>query len=372
MPVQRKGSQPNNRRSSAALLALLLVPCLAFAEPGVQFYTDQSDWYAGARIGWSNYADACAPDALACDREDTGFGLFAGWQPLSWFGAELSYNDLGEATASYAFPPGLELTGRIKTFDISARLRWRFGERWTIYGKAGAAYADFTTDAVVNELSEDDWKGLVAGGLGYDFNRNWQARLEYQYMNKVGDSQQGFTDTHFLTANFAYYFGGGKAKTTATEPVSQTVEDSTPMIVAPPPLPQPEEIPELKLNVLFAFDSAELQNPEIIDTMIMRLRDFPQANVEIRGYADNTGSPAYNIKLSFRRAKTVVLYLIDNGIERDRISFEGRGIDPTGEGEEPTPNNLARHRRVSLTSPAFTVMPEATRNTASAQRNNAT
>jgi outer membrane protein OmpA-like peptidoglycan-associated protein len=47
--------------------------------------------------------------------------------------------------------------------------------------------------------------------------------------------------------------------------------------------------------------------------------------IEISGHTDNTGSLALNSKLSEDRAKAVVEYLIQKGIDRTRLEFKGYG-----------------------------------------------
>jgi len=60
-----------------------------------------------------------------------------------------------------------------------------------------------------------------------------------------------------------------------------------------------------------------------------KLVDFLNLNnslrVEIRSHTDERGRDAYNLKLSQSRAQSVVDYLVDNGISRDRLEAEGLG-----------------------------------------------
>ena len=42
-------------------------------------------------------------------------------------------------------------------------------------------------------------------------------------------------------------------------------------------------------------------------------------------HTDERGTDAYNINLSDRRAKSVVDYLIKNGVDKDRLSSKGYG-----------------------------------------------
>ncbi|NWF50601.1 MAG: OmpA family protein [Ignavibacteriaceae bacterium] len=51
----------------------------------------------------------------------------------------------------------------------------------------------------------------------------------------------------------------------------------------------------------------------------------PDVNVEIQGHTDNTGSEAYNKKLSLLRAETVKNFLVAKGVDASRLSVVGFG-----------------------------------------------
>lgn len=53
----------------------------------------------------------------------------------------------------------------------------------------------------------------------------------------------------------------------------------------------------------------------------------PTMPIEITGWADKSGSEAFNRKLSLRRARTISNYLVRNGIAKERITFNGQGVD---------------------------------------------
>jgi outer membrane protein OmpA-like peptidoglycan-associated protein len=55
------------------------------------------------------------------------------------------------------------------------------------------------------------------------------------------------------------------------------------------------------------------------------LRDNPDRTVLIEGFTDSTGSDAYNLQLSQRRAEAVRQALAAMGIDRSRIETRGYG-----------------------------------------------
>lgn len=69
-----------------------------------------------------------------------------------------------------------------------------------------------------------------------------------------------------------------------------------------------------------------------------RILRWAQANtgvpIIITGWADESGTAAFNEQLSLRRARTVRNYLVKKGIAPERITFEGCGIDTAAESPE--------------------------------------
>ncbi|MDI3479647.1 MAG: hypothetical protein PWQ14_793, partial [Rikenellaceae bacterium] len=82
-------------------------------------------------------------------------------------------------------------------------------------------------------------------------------------------------------------------------------------------------------NIFFDFDKATIR-PESkteLENLIKLMNDNPNIKIEISGHTDNVGSASYNQKLSESRAKAVVDYLIEHGIERSRLSYMGYGFE---------------------------------------------
>ena len=80
-------------------------------------------------------------------------------------------------------------------------------------------------------------------------------------------------------------------------------------------------------NIFFDFDKTTLRPTSTaeLDRLTKMLNDIPTLKIEISGHTDNIGSDEYNENLSEGRAKTVVDYLIDKGIDSERLTFAGYG-----------------------------------------------
>jgi OOP family OmpA-OmpF porin len=84
----------------------------------------------------------------------------------------------------------------------------------------------------------------------------------------------------------------------------------------------------IPLMIDFDTDSAEIK-PKY-EAQIVRvaefMRKYPETSALVEGHTDDVGSPEYNMKLSRKRAESVMNHLVNNyGIDRSRLSFEGYG-----------------------------------------------
>ena len=80
-------------------------------------------------------------------------------------------------------------------------------------------------------------------------------------------------------------------------------------------------------NVFYEIDSWELKKESIteLNNLTSVLSDNKDLIVEIGGYTDSTGTDEHNLRLSEKRALSVVNYLISKGISSDRLKYKGYG-----------------------------------------------
>jgi len=80
-------------------------------------------------------------------------------------------------------------------------------------------------------------------------------------------------------------------------------------------------------NVFFDLGKAELRPESSIELLKLAdlLKKNPTLKIEISGHTDNVGDPVLNQKLSEARAKTVMNFLVQNGIAASRLVPKGYG-----------------------------------------------
>lgn len=85
--------------------------------------------------------------------------------------------------------------------------------------------------------------------------------------------------------------------------------------------------PSVVENIFYDYDKADLrpESKTALNELIAVLHDNPNVTIEMASHTDRWGSDVYNINLSERRAKSVVDYLVENGISRDRLQPHGYG-----------------------------------------------
>ena len=81
-------------------------------------------------------------------------------------------------------------------------------------------------------------------------------------------------------------------------------------------------------QVLFYYDKTRIKEESfpLLDEVVTVLKEHPELRkLRVEGHTDERGNPAYNLKLSGGRAKAVVDYLIEHGVEGKRLISKGYG-----------------------------------------------
>lgn len=102
-------------------------------------------------------------------------------------------------------------------------------------------------------------------------------------------------------------------------------------------------------DVLFAFNKSDLtpaaQNQ--LNALMPKLQSADVVSIKVVGHTDSVGSDAYNQMLSERRATSVAAYLMNQGLDPNKLTSEGKGeSEPIA--DNATDEGRAKNRRVEL------------------------
>lgn len=80
-------------------------------------------------------------------------------------------------------------------------------------------------------------------------------------------------------------------------------------------------------NIYYDYDDDQilLEAEEDLDYLYNLLTEYPNMVIELSSHTDSRGSDSYNLDLSQRRANSAKNYLVDRGIDPDRIEAVGYG-----------------------------------------------
>lgn len=86
---------------------------------------------------------------------------------------------------------------------------------------------------------------------------------------------------------------------------------------------KPIELP----NIFYDFGKWDLRPESMVslDKLVETLNDNPKVTIELMSHTDSRDTEEYNYDLSQKRAQSVVQYLIEKGIEPERLSAKGYG-----------------------------------------------
>jgi outer membrane immunogenic protein len=246
-------------------------------------------------------------------------------------------------------------------------VRGRLGYAWNqflLYGTGGVAFADaslkanYAPSAVSGGSSGSNSTTLVGptygGGVEYAVTPNISVGGEYRY-----------TDYGHDTMRLGSVTTGAGASAPASGKIGLT-DNSVLFKVnyrfgAPPPAPAPMPAaapappPPAASRVFIVFfdwdkDAITPQGMQIVQQAADAYKSGAPVQIQVTGYTDRSGTPAYNQRLSERRAHNVAKALTGLGVPQDQMMVGGRGENdnrvPTAAGvREP------QNRRVEITEP---------------------
>ena len=121
--------------------------------------------------------------------------------------------------------------------------------------------------------------------------------------------------------------------------------EDKPEVAAPSVTPDP--LPGVYV-VNFDFDKYDIRDEDmsILKALVRSANKAEFGKISVKGHTDLVGPYEHNLALSKRRADAVVDFLLESGLQKEKIVSEGRGM------REPvvkTPEPELRNRRVEVT-----------------------
>ncbi len=117
-------------------------------------------------------------------------------------------------------------------------------------------------------------------------------------------------------------------------------------------------------SVLY-FDSGKTgindSSKQTLDEIIDILKSYPKINLIIETHTDSSGDEAVNMKMTLERANAIEKYLVENGIDKDRLKAKAFG-ESQPRFRNDTEDNRKKNRRVEFGFYASETLKEEARN----------
>lgn len=168
----------------------------------------------------------------------------------------------------------------------------------------------------------------VLGGLGYeDLSSNFQ-NMDSDFFGQYGVGLRHEVAQYLHLKTEIRHLASFDGRSDVIAMVGFTIPFGVyAQAEAPAPTPEPALSHIHTFSVQFPFDSTNIApeyNAEIAD-FAEYMKQNPNQTAIINGHTDSTGNPAYNQKLSERRATAVKNKIIEEGIAADRLDARGYG-----------------------------------------------
>ncbi len=112
--------------------------------------------------------------------------------------------------------------------------------------------------------------------------------------------------------------------------------------------PQPRS---MDFVIQFDFNSDRIRDDSIpsLNNIVEAMKSPRLSNqsFSIEGHTDSVGTAAYNLDLSKKRAAAVFNYLVQRGVDKTKLNFEGKGFSELLIPDRPA---AEENRRVRITS----------------------
>ena len=110
--------------------------------------------------------------------------------------------------------------------------------------------------------------------------------------------------------------------------VAPTDDEEVAVKIALNPIEKIITVKELDINTIyFDFDKWNIRRDAAfeLDKVVEAMKKYPELKIHIVSHTDTRGTAEYNQKLSEKRAKSTMEYIVSKGIDASRLTAEGKG-----------------------------------------------
>jgi OmpA-OmpF porin, OOP family len=274
--------------------------------------------------------------SITDDKHDTAYKIFGGYKFNRNFALEGGYFNLGRFGFTSTTTPAGTFAGKIKVqgLNLDAVGIVPLTEKFSAFGRLGLQYAqardNFTATGAATATNPNPSKSaanLKAGlGVQYDFTESLGMRGEWERY-RINDAVGNRGDVNVLSVGLVFLFGGDKPAP-APQAAAPSVIEAEPvvLVVVPiPPAPTQQYCSILDFQFEINRDEIQREEQEKLSVVEIFMKKYPETTAVIEGHSDEVGTNADNMRLSQRRAESVVNYLTGRGIARSRLRAVGYG-----------------------------------------------
>ena len=157
---------------------------------------------------------------------------------------------------------------------------------------------------------------------------------EHEHYNLVGEHLGG-QEQYLITREQFTTVGKAADRDTLTQLVTEVRFDTLLVL---------EKIEKDKIfvldNIYYDLDKWDIREDAALelDKLVIILQDNPEIKIDLSSHTDDRQTDAYNLRLSDRRARSAVDYIISQGVSGDRLVAKGYGesklLIPNAQTEE--------------------------------------
>ena len=319
---------------------------------------------------------AVVPGTRVDGNQDVNIGTVAGGYRFDTFGENtidvlVGVRDISIETELRALGTQRENEADLTDNILMLRPSFRISKNWRFNPTLSYAFSGDSDDHY--ELSPQ---------VQYQFSDSFAARFGYRRLNyEVSEGNEGTIDFNEFDGSLSgFMIGVGWTFPTRQEPIVAAAPTPRPA-PAPKPAPAPvaqapadsdgdgiadtqDQCPDtprgsrvdprgcgcdVNIQLQFEFDSAELTEADkaALDTAAAQLVQLRFIGGVAEGYSDSVGDADYNLRLSERRARSVVDYLASKDVSAERTRVVGDG-EANPVADNATEDGRAQNRRVVL------------------------